>query len=109
MIARSIEREKQAAAEAGAALVSEGMRVGLGTTMSGCILSIERREFQGEALARFIGHVRETFPALARNVPPGTRAEALQRLTALTQDPALAAHKADFEAVIEGMKAPPPK
>ena len=31
MIARSIEREKQAAAEAGAALVSEGMRVGLGT------------------------------------------------------------------------------
>jgi ribose 5-phosphate isomerase A len=30
-MARSIEREKQAAAEAGAALVSEGMRVGLGT------------------------------------------------------------------------------
>ena len=27
----STEREKQAAAEAGAALVSEGMRVGLGT------------------------------------------------------------------------------
>jgi len=31
MTARSTEREKQAAAEAGAALVSEGMRVGLGT------------------------------------------------------------------------------
>jgi ribose 5-phosphate isomerase A len=31
LIAGSIEREKQAAAEAGAALVSEGMRVGLGT------------------------------------------------------------------------------
>jgi ribose 5-phosphate isomerase A len=30
-MATSIEREKQAAAEAGAALVSEGMRVGLGT------------------------------------------------------------------------------
>src|SRR3954451_1155127 len=30
-MARSTEREKQAAAEAGAALVSEGMRVGLGT------------------------------------------------------------------------------
>jgi ribose 5-phosphate isomerase A len=30
-MASSIEREKQAAAEAGAALVSEGMRVGLGT------------------------------------------------------------------------------
>jgi len=30
-MARSIEREKQAAAEAGAALVSDGMRVGLGT------------------------------------------------------------------------------
>ena len=31
LMASSIEREKQAAAEAGAALVSEGMRVGLGT------------------------------------------------------------------------------
>jgi ribose 5-phosphate isomerase A len=31
LIARSTEREKQSAAEAGAALVSEGMRVGLGT------------------------------------------------------------------------------
>src|SRR3954453_16815686 len=31
LMARSTEREKQAAAEAGAALVSEGMRVGLGT------------------------------------------------------------------------------
>jgi ribose 5-phosphate isomerase len=37
-MAGSIEREKQAAAEAGAALVSEGMRVGLGTgsTVEGC-------------------------------------------------------------------------
>ena len=76
------DHEKRIAAEAAAALVEDGMRVGLGTgsTVAHLLPALARRESRGCAVSRRLRRPSEAARALGLEVEPFTGADALAEL-----------------------------
>ncbi len=67
----------------------EQMKQGLATMVSGGLDMLTAKDLRATELARLIGYMHDTFPALVPQLPPGSRAETLVRLENMVKDPAM--------------------
>lgn len=65
----------------------QGMRGGLATMVSGCLMTLTEAQYAERDRARLLGHLEETLPRLFPHLPDGMKAELPVRLRELEADP----------------------
>ncbi|HEX4611355.1 MAG TPA: hypothetical protein VH092_24390 [Urbifossiella sp.] len=84
----------------------EGMKMGLGSVVAGCLQTLtERDSYRAGELVRLVGYMEETFPHLATRLPPGSRTELVTRLRSLQDDPAMRDLRPGLERIRSGVTA----